>query len=54
MRSPAAHHPVAGFIDKVADHEIIRQVGKLVAVRADGAVLDPESARSVTPEAGRF
>ena len=28
--------------------------GKLVAVRADGSVLDPESARSVTPEAGRF
>jgi ceramide glucosyltransferase len=28
--------------------------GKLVAVRADGSVLNPESARSVTPEAGRF
>jgi len=28
--------------------------GKLVAMRADGSVLDPESARSVTPEAGRF
>lgn len=28
--------------------------GKLVAVRAVGSVLDPESARSVTPEAGRF
>ena len=28
--------------------------GKLVAVRADGSVLDPESARSITPEAGRF
>jgi ceramide glucosyltransferase len=28
--------------------------GKLVAVRADGSVLDPESARSVNPEAGRF
>jgi ceramide glucosyltransferase len=28
--------------------------GKLVAVRADGSVLDPESARAITPEAGRF
>ena len=28
--------------------------GKLVAMRADGSVLDPESSRSVTPEAGRF
>ncbi len=28
--------------------------GKLVAMRADGSVLDPESARSVTPKAGRF
>jgi ceramide glucosyltransferase len=28
--------------------------GKLVAVRADGSVLDPESARSITPEAGHF
>ncbi|HEY1742545.1 MAG TPA: glycosyltransferase [Granulicella sp.] len=28
--------------------------GKFVAVRADGSVLDPESARSITPEAGRF
>jgi ceramide glucosyltransferase len=28
--------------------------GKLVAIRADGSVLDPKSARSVTPEAGRF
>lgn len=28
--------------------------GKLVAMRADGSVLDPESARSITPEAGRF
>ena len=28
--------------------------GKLVALRADGSVLDPESARSVTPDAGRF
>jgi len=28
--------------------------GKLVAMRADGSVLDPESARSVTPEAGHF
>ncbi len=28
--------------------------GKLVAVRADGSVLDPESARSANPEAGRF
>lgn len=28
--------------------------GKLAAVRADGSVLDPESARAVTPEAGRF
>src|ERR1700677_1829376 len=28
--------------------------GKLVAMRADGSVLDPKSARSVTPEAGRF
>lgn len=28
--------------------------GKLVAVRADGSILDPESAQSITPEAGRF
>jgi ceramide glucosyltransferase len=28
--------------------------GKLVATRADGSVLDPKSAQSVTPEAGRF
>lgn len=28
--------------------------GKLVAMRADGSVLDPETAQSVTPEAGRF
>ena len=28
--------------------------GKLVAVRSDGSVLDPESARSITPEAGHF
>jgi ceramide glucosyltransferase len=28
--------------------------GKLVARRADGTVVDPESARAITPEAGRF
>jgi ceramide glucosyltransferase len=28
--------------------------GKLVAMRADGSVLDPKSARSITPEAGRI